>query len=68
MYPWTIFCIAGLLLTVAIIGGLLLLPRHERLPVFRAQKLAGDTFVLYLLLSLASLSILAYIAFAFGKR
>jgi len=68
MSSWTIFCIAGLLLTVAMIGGLLLLPRHERLPVFRTQKLAGDTFVLYLLLSLASLSILAYIAFAFGKR
>jgi|GEM_PF-2973171 hypothetical protein len=68
MSSWTISRIAGLLLTVAIIGGLLLLPRDERLPVFKAQKLAGDTFILYLLLSLASLSMLAYIAFAFGKR
>jgi hypothetical protein len=67
MSPWLIFCIADLL-TVAIIGGLLLLPHHKRLTVFRTQKLAGDTRLLYLLLWLASLSMLAYIAFAFGKR
>jgi hypothetical protein len=67
MAPWTIFRIAGLLLTLLIIGGLLL-PRHKRLRVFGAQKLAGDACLLYLLLWLASLSILAYIIFAFGKR
>ena len=67
MAPWVIFFIAGLLLTAVFIGGLLL-PRCKRSPVFRAQKLAGDTWLLYPLLWLASLSILAYIAFAFGKR
>jgi len=67
MSPWLIFCIADLL-TVAIISGLLLLPHHKRLTGFRTQKLAGDTRLLYLLLWLASLSMLAYIAFAFGKR
>jgi hypothetical protein len=67
MAPWVIFFIAGWLLILVFIGGLLL-ARHKRSPVFRAQKLAGDTWLLYLLLWLASLSIVAYIAFAFGKR
>ena len=67
MMPWSIFRIAILLLTLMIIGGLLL-PRHKRLRVFGAQKLTGDACLLYLLLWLAALSILAYIAFLFGKR
>jgi len=67
MAPWVIFFIAGLLLTLAFIGGLLL-PRHKRWSVFRAQTPAGDTWFLYVLLWLALLSMLAYIAFAFGKR
>jgi hypothetical protein len=69
MSPWTIFCFAGVLLTPAIIGGLfLLLPRHKSLPACSVSKIAGDTCLLYLLLWLASLSILVYIIFAFGKR
>ena len=67
MAPRSVFFIAGLLLTVVMIGGLLL-PRQKRLPVLRAKKLPEDARILYLLLWLASLSILAYIAFAFGKR
>ena len=67
MAPWVIFFIAGLLLTAVFIGALLL-PRHKRLPVFRVQKLARDTWLLYLLLWLASLSMLAYVTFTFGKR
>lgn len=62
----TLLIIAGLLLGLMIIGELLL--RHKRLPFFRAQKLTEDTRLLYLFLWLASLSILAYIVFAFGKR
>ena len=67
MRPWLIFLIAGFLLTLALVGGLLLFCR-ERWAVFRKQKLAGEAWFLYLLLWLASLSMLAYIAFAFGKR
>lgn len=67
MASWLIFFIAGLLLTLVIIGGLLL-PRRNRRPVPRAQWLNEDARILYLLMLLASLSILVYIAFAFGKR
>ena len=67
MAPWLKFFIAGLLLTLVCIGGLFLL-LYERRPIFRARKLAWDTWFLYLLLWLASLSMLAYVAFAFGKR
>ena len=67
MAPWVIFFIAVLALTMVVIGGFLL-PRHKPPPVLRAQKLAKDTWLLYLLLWLASLSILAYVVFAFGKR
>ena len=67
MRPWLIFLIAGVLLTVALVWGLLLF-RREHWAVFRGQKLAGDTWFLYLLLWLASLSMLAYITIAFGKR
>lgn len=67
MTPWLTFLIGSLLLTLVIVGGLLL-PRRKHAPVPKTQKLAGDTSILYLLLWLASLSMVAYIAFAFGKR
>ncbi len=67
MTPWLTFLIGSLLLTLVIVGGLLL-PRRKRPPAAKTQKLARDTSVLYLLLWLASLSMMAYIAFAFGKR
>lgn len=66
MTPWLTFLIGGLLLTLVIIGGLLL-PRRKQ-PAPKAPKLAEDSRVLYVLLWLASLSIMAYIVFAFGKR
>lgn len=67
MTPGIIFSLAGLLLVFVIISGTLLL-RHKHRPDFRIQNFTEDTRILYLLLWLASLSILAYIVFAFGKR
>ena len=67
MTPWLTFLIGSLVLTLVIIGGLLL-PRRKHPPASKIQKLGGDTGILYLLLWLASLSIMAYIAFTFGKR
>jgi len=66
MTPWLTFFIGSLLLTLVIFG--LILPRDHRLPAFKLIKLAEDARILYLLLWLASLSIMAYVAFAFGKR
>jgi hypothetical protein len=67
MTSWTIFVIGSLLLTLVIVGGLLL-QRQKQLPVPEPKKPVGDARILYLLLWLASLSILGYIAFTFGKR
>ena len=62
-----IFIIGSFLLTLVAIGGLLLY--HRRHPdVSGIKKPAEDANFLYMLLGLATLSILAYIAFAFGKR
>ena len=67
MTPWMIFIAGSLLLTLVVVGGPLL-HRHNPPPVPEAKKPAEDARILYLLLWLASLSIMGYIAFAFGKR
>ena len=67
MESWTIFTVGGILLTLMLLGGASLSHRSQT----SGNKLSGqaeDTKLLYLLLWLASLSVLAYIAFAFGKR
>lgn len=67
MTPWMIFIVGSLLLILVIVGGLLL-NRRKHPPVPVAKLPTEDARILYLLLGLASLSIMAYIAFAFGKR
>ena len=67
MTPWMIFAIGSLLLALVVVGGFLL-QRHKQSPVLKSQKLVEDTRIFYLLLWLASLSILGYIVFTFGKR
>jgi heme/copper-type cytochrome/quinol oxidase subunit 2 len=67
MSPWIIFIVGILLLAMVVFGGFLL--KHERKPgASDENKIAEDARFLYLLLGLASLSILAYIAFTFGIR
>ncbi len=67
MGPWTIFIVGGLLLTGMLIGGFSL-SRRSQTSGTRLNGQIEDTKLLYLLLWLASLSVLAYIAFVFGKR
>jgi len=67
MTPWMIFLIGSALLTLVIWGGFLL-PRHKHTLDVDAQSAAQDARLLVFLIWLASLSVLAYIAFAFGKR
>ena len=67
MTAWTIFIVGSLLVSVVVVSGLLLHRRKHPL-VPDTKKLAEDARILYLLLWLASLSIIGYIAFAFGKR
>ena len=67
MTPWMIFLIGSVLLTLVILGGLLL-PRGKNLLDIGIRSAAQDTRLLVFLIWLASLSILAYIAFTFGKR
>jgi len=67
MKPWMIFIVGSFLLVLMAIGGLLLYHRRHQ-SSSGEEKPTEDAKVLYLLLGLASLSILAYIAFAFGKR
>ena len=67
MTPWPIFLIGSLLLTLLILGGLLL-PRRKQPAALKPQRPVEEARVLYLLLWLASLSMMAYIAFTFGKR
>jgi hypothetical protein len=67
MVPWKIFVIGSLLLTLVSIGGFLLLRPKHRLDS-EVRKATQDTRLLVLSLWAASLSILAYIAFVFGKR
>ena len=67
MRPWMIFIVGSFLLIMVVVGGVLL-HRHKRPAVHEKKRPAEDARILYLLLWLASLSIMAYIAFAFGKR
>jgi hypothetical protein len=67
MRPWMIFTLGGLILTLMALGGYLLSHR-SRHPGADINRSAEDTRFLYLLLWLAALCILAYIAFAFGTR
>jgi hypothetical protein len=62
-----IFIIGALLLALVVFGGVLL-KRYRHSEASEAKKTAEDARILYLLLGLASMSILAYIAFTFGKR
>lgn len=64
---WIIFIVGSILLVLVAAGGLLLY--HRKHPsASGTEKPAEDAKILYVLLGLASLSILAYIAFVFGKR
>jgi hypothetical protein len=67
MTPWLTFLIGSVVLTLVAIGGLLL-HRRGHPPESGTEKPTQDTNILYALLWLASLSILAYISFTFGKR
>ena len=67
MRPWMIFIVGSFLMIMVIVGGLLL-NRRKQPAGHEKKRLAEDARILYLLLWLASLSIMAYIAFAFGKR
>lgn len=67
MPPWKIFVIGSLLLTLALVGGPLLTRRQRSLD-FEGPKATQGARLLVLSLWLASLSIMAYIAFVFGKR
>ena len=67
MSPWIIFIVGIVLLALVVFGGFLL--NHESKPGAGDEiKMAEDARIFYLFLGLASLSILAYIAFTFGKR
>jgi hypothetical protein len=67
MAPWKVFVIGGSLLTLMIFGGILL-SRYKRPLESKAQQAKEGARLLVFSLWLASLSILAYIAFVFGKR
>lgn len=67
MTPWIIFFTGSLLLTLLIAVGTLLYQR-KHVSDNREQTAAQDVLLLIVLAWLASLSVLAYIAFAFGKR
>ena len=67
MNPWMIFIVGSLFLTVVVVSSLLL-HRRKYPPGYETKMPAENARILYLLLWLASLSIIGYIAFAFGKR
>lgn len=67
MSPWIIFLAGSVLLTIVIAGGVLL-PRRKHYSDLGVRAAVQDVFLLIFLVWLASLSVLAYIAFAFGKR
>lgn len=67
MTTWTIFISGSVLLTIVIAGGVLL-PRRKNISDLGVWAAVQDVFLLVFLVWLASLSILGYIAFAFGKR
>ena len=67
MASWKIFIIGSVLLTLVLVGGPLL-SRRKHLSDSEGQKATQDARLLILSIWAASLSILAYIAFVFGKR
>lgn len=67
MKPWLIFFSGSLILTLLVTGGFLLYRRKHPTAV-ESQWPTGDARILNVSLWLASLSILAYIVFVFGKR
>ena len=67
MAPWMIFIVGSFLMALMVLGGFLLY-RRKYPGAHGIKKPAEDARILYLLLGMASLSILAYIAFTFGKR
>jgi hypothetical protein len=67
MALWIKFLVGSLVLTLVVVGGLLLLRRRQP-PAPGNQPPAQDAGILYLLLGLAWMSILGYIAFAFWKH
>jgi len=66
MNTWKIFVIGSLLLTLVIVGGSLLTRRQHPLDL-EGRKARQGASLLVLFLWLASLSMMAYIAFVFGK-
>ena len=67
MVSWKAFIVGSVLLTL-MIGGGILLSRSKRPKDAEAQEARQDARFLVLSLWLALLSIMAYIAFVFGKR
>ena len=67
MVSWKVFVIGSLLLTLVVLGGILL-SRYKRPLDPEGQKVKQGARLLVLSLWVASLSILAYIAFVFGRR
>ena len=67
MSPWKIFVIGSLLLTLVLIGGFLLV-RHRHPLEIEGQEASQGARLLVLSLWVASLSMIAYVAFVFGKR
>ncbi len=67
MQPWLMFLIGSLILTLLAAGGFLLY-RRKHLTAVKSQWPVGDAYILNVLLWFASLSILGYSVFAFGKR
>jgi len=67
MSHWMFFLIGSLLLTLVLAGGFLLSSRKDRVNG-ESQKTTQGARLLILSLWLASLSMMAYIAFVFGKR
>ena len=67
MTPWKIFLIGSIFLTFMSVGGVLLSRRRHQFDS-EGQDIAPGGRLLMVSLWLASVSTLAYIAFAFGKR
>lgn len=70
MTSWMIFIIGSLILTLLLAGDALWLKHKHRKHALNAdvQALSQDIRLLIFLIWLALLSILAYVAFAFGQR
>lgn len=67
MTTWMIFIVGSLLLILVIVGRLFL-NRNKQSTALESKKPVEDARILYLLLWMATFSILAYIVFVFGKR